>query len=201
MKDDQKNFLLFAVLAALLLFGWPMATQWLFPTANPPVTEVKGGKTEVVANPGADPAADSPAAIRDRKLVLAETPRVQIETPTVRGSINLKGARIDDLVLVKHKETIAKDSPPIRLLSPSGAPEAYFAGFSWRDDGLKPPAGDAVWTASSPILAPGKPVTLKGQNYLLHFALPHFFFHCTTAYALLRHNGVEIGTRDYLGNP
>lgn len=67
MKDDQKNFLLFAVLAALLLFGWPMVTGWLFPTANPPVTEIKGGKTEVVANPGAGPAAaDSPAAVRDR---------------------------------------------------------------------------------------------------------------------------------------
>ena len=124
MKDDQKNFLLFAVLAALLLFGWPLVTERLFPTANPPVTKIEGGKTEVVRNPGADPAADTPAAIRDRKTVLAETPRVAIETPTVRGSINLKGARIDDLVLVTHKETIEPNSDPIRLLSPSGTRDA-----------------------------------------------------------------------------
>ncbi|GAA4028353.1 DUF1993 domain-containing protein [Actimicrobium antarcticum] len=39
----------------------------------------------------------------------------------------------------------------------------------------------------------------KGQPYLLHYALPQFFFHATTAYAILRHNGVEIGKRDFIG--
>ena len=38
-----------------------------------------------------------------------------------------------------------------------------------------------------------------GQAYLLHYGLPQFFFHVTTAYALLRHNGVEVGKRDYMG--
>lgn len=38
-----------------------------------------------------------------------------------------------------------------------------------------------------------------GKDYLLHYALPHFYFHCTTAYAILRHNGVEIGKKDYIG--
>jgi len=38
-----------------------------------------------------------------------------------------------------------------------------------------------------------------GQSYLLNYSLPHFFFHTTTAYAILRHNGVEIGKRDYIG--
>jgi len=46
----------------------------------------------------------------------------------------------------------------------------------------------------------GAPVTFKGQAYLLHFALPNFFFHVTTAYALLRHNGIEIGKRDFIGS-
>lgn len=171
MKDDQKNFLLFAVLAALLLFGWPVATQWLFPTANPPVTQIKGGKTEVVANPGADPAADTPTAIRDRKLVISETPRIAIETPTVRGSINLKGARIDDLVLVKHKETIKPDSDPIRLLSPSGTQDAYFAGFGWSGPGLTAPAPDAVWTASGNKLTPTTPVKLTTGNGTQRFII------------------------------
>ncbi|WP_163481245.1 membrane protein insertase YidC, partial [Escherichia coli] len=74
---------------------------------------------------------DSPAALRDRAVVLAESPRVVIDTPSLKGSINLKGARIDDLVLVKYDETTAKNSPPIHLLSPSGAPGAYFAEFGW----------------------------------------------------------------------
>ncbi|HEY0858100.1 MAG TPA: DUF1993 domain-containing protein [Albitalea sp.] len=42
-------------------------------------------------------------------------------------------------------------------------------------------------------------LTLKGEPYLAHFVLPNFYFHVTTAYALLRHNGVELGKGDYLG--
>lgn len=38
-----------------------------------------------------------------------------------------------------------------------------------------------------------------GQTYLLHYGLPHFFFHTTTAYDILRHNGVEMGKKDYIG--
>lgn len=51
------------------------------------------------------------------------------------------------------------------------------------------------------VLRPGTPKerTLDGQAYLLHYGLPQFFFHVTTAYALLRHNGIEIGKRDYMG--
>jgi uncharacterized protein len=41
--------------------------------------------------------------------------------------------------------------------------------------------------------------TFKGQAYLLHFVLPNFYFHATTAYDILRHNGVELGKRDFLG--
>ena len=45
----------------------------------------------------------------------------------------------------------------------------------------------------------GKPVTIKGQPYLLHFALPNLYFHMSMAYAILRHNGVEVGKRDFVG--
>ena len=44
----------------------------------------------------------------------------------------------------------------------------------------------------------GQPQTFSGRDYLLRFALPNFFFHVTTAYAILRHNGVELGKMDYL---
>jgi YidC/Oxa1 family membrane protein insertase len=164
VKEDQKNFIIFAVIAAALLIAWPMVSSRFFPS-NPPVTKIEGGKTHVVANPGADPAADSPAATRDRSAVLAETPRIQIDTPTIKGSLNLKGARFDDLVLKNYKETIAKNSPPIRLLSPAGAPAAYFGGFGWRGNpGLVVPDANTVWRASSTLLAPGKPVTLEADN-------------------------------------
>jgi len=46
----------------------------------------------------------------------------------------------------------------------------------------------------------GKPMTFKGQAYLIGFALPNFYFHLAIAYAILRHNGVELGKRDFLGS-
>jgi len=51
------------------------------------------------------------------------------------------------------------------------------------------------------ITVGGQPMHFKGLPYLLHFATPNLYFHVTTAYALLRHNGVEIGKRDFMGRP
>ena len=48
-------------------------------------------------------------------------------------------------------------------------------------------------------IGPDKTMTLTGQQFLKHSALPNFFFHCATAYDILRHNGVELGKRDFLG--
>jgi hypothetical protein len=45
----------------------------------------------------------------------------------------------------------------------------------------------------------GNSMTFKGEAYLLHFAMPNFYFHCTTAYAILRHVGLEVGKRDFIG--
>lgn len=55
--------------------------------------------------------------------------------------------------------------------------------------------------AKNIVLRPGTPKerTLSGQAYLAHYGLPQFFFHVTTAYAILRHNGLPIGKRDYMG--
>jgi len=46
---------------------------------------------------------------------------------------------------------------------------------------------------------PDRTVTLKGQQFLNNFAFPNFYFHAAIAHGLLRHNGVEIGKRDFLG--
>jgi hypothetical protein len=46
----------------------------------------------------------------------------------------------------------------------------------------------------------GKTITFEGLPYLLNYVLPNVYFHVTTAYAILRHNGVEIGKKDFLGN-
>jgi hypothetical protein len=62
-------------------------------------------------------------------------------------------------------------------------------------------AGDIDGSEGREIVRPirGEPKKFTGVNYLLQFALPNFFFHATTAYAILRHNGVEIGKADFIG--
>jgi YidC/Oxa1 family membrane protein insertase len=162
--DNQRNLILAIVLSALVLFGWSFLSEKFFPTANPPATKVVDGKSVAVPQPHADPALDSPARIRDRALVLRESPRVKIESPMLAGSINLKGARIDDLVLPTYRETIKEDSPPIRLFSPGGTADAYFAGFGWSGDGVALPGPDTLWAASATTLSPGRPVTLSWTN-------------------------------------
>jgi len=151
-------------LSAIVLIGWTFVAGHFFPTANPPATKIEAGKEKVVPNPAASPAADAPSAIRDRAIVLRESPRVVINTPQLAGSINLKGARIDDLTLTAYRETIAKNSPPIRLLSPGGGPDAYFAGFGWAGDGVALPGPETLWTADAKELTPTSPVTLSWTN-------------------------------------
>ncbi|WCP13956.1 Membrane protein insertase YidC [Sphingobium sp. AntQ-1] len=161
--DDKKNIILAVLLTAAILFGWPYVSHYFFPAANPPATKIEGGKTTPVAAPGTD-TADGPATIRDRAIVLKESPRVPIRTPKLTGSINLRGARIDDIVLPTYRETIDKDSPAVRLYSPSGTQDAYFAGFGWQGEGLKTPNKNTVWTAQGSALTPTSPVTLTWNN-------------------------------------
>ncbi|HLX97875.1 MAG TPA: membrane protein insertase YidC [Roseiarcus sp.] len=113
--------------------------------------------------PGAPQTAGAPATVAE---ALAASPRVAIDAPSVAGSINLKGGLIDDLVLKDYRETIDKNSPLIRLLSPSGPPNAYFTetGFVAAAEGVNIPRRDTLWTADAKTLSAGHPVTLTWDN-------------------------------------
>ena len=123
--NDNKNLILAVVLSVLVLLGWTWASGKFFPTANPPSTKVESGERVPAPPPTAQPSAPAtPKATKTVSAALASAPRVSIRTPSLSGSINLKGAQIDDLLLVDQKETIAPNSPAVRLLSPLGAPGA-----------------------------------------------------------------------------
>ena len=101
----------------------------------------------------------------DRAQALELGPRLQIQTPTLDGSINLVGARFDDLTLLRYRETIEDDSPNIELLQPVGTATPYFARFDWTPvGGLQVPGPDAVWEADVRRLTPEQPATLTWQN-------------------------------------
>jgi hypothetical protein len=78
------------------------------------------------------------------------------------------------------KQRLAKTIDYVKAYKP-----AQFDGADARD--VTFPAG------------PDKSITMKGQQFLTGFSLPNFYFHATTAHGILRHNGVEIGKRDFLG--
>ncbi|HEV7417142.1 MAG TPA: membrane protein insertase YidC, partial [Tianweitania sediminis] len=121
-----------------------------------------GGNLAVPGTDGATP--------QTREQALAATPRVPIETPSVSGSINLRGARLDDLRLKQYRLTVEDDSPLIELLSPSGLPNGYFAelGYSAPAGGNPGPLpnGETQWQVegANAQLTPSTPVTLVYDN-------------------------------------
>jgi uncharacterized protein len=66
--------------------------------------------------------------------------------------------------------------------------------------GLKPAQFEGSAERDVTLTIAGQKFTWKGSVYLNHFALPNFYFHATTTYAILRHNGVEVGKRDFMGS-
>ncbi len=134
------------------------------PGSAPPASgaTASSGAPAGVTPPGASPTA-VPGTVSE---ALAATPRVAIDAPSVAGSINLKGGLIDDLVLKDYRETIDKNSPLIRLLSPSGPPNAYFTetGFVGASEAVNIPRRDTLWTADSKTLTADHPVTLTWDN-------------------------------------
>jgi len=66
---------------------------------------------------------------------------------------------------------------------------------------FKPAQIDGSEDRDISLMLGGQARNFKGENYLVGFALPNFYFHATTAYAILRHNGVELGKGDYMRAP
>jgi len=100
----------------------------------------------------------------NRNDALDSSARILIESEQLKGSIALKGARIDDLTLPGYKETLDEGSKDVALLNPIGTEQAYFVDFNWGINGAKGPDADSVWTADNDVLAAGGEVTLTWDN-------------------------------------
>jgi YidC/Oxa1 family membrane protein insertase len=167
--SNQRNLLLAVVLCGLLLFGWDFAMQRMYPPAPEPrnAAAAPAGDTKKVTRTREGGLTDAAAVAlekRDLATTLASPQRVRIDAPELAGSIDLVGARIDDLTLKSHTQAVDKASGPVRLFSPSGTPAQHFARFGWAGEGVKAPDANTVWQASGGPLAPGKPVTLSWDN-------------------------------------
>ncbi len=104
---------------------------------------------------------------RPRDEVIAESPRIKINTAKLHGSINLKGGRIDDITLAKYKATLDKNSLETVLLSPPTTTDSAFIESGWISDNkdLKAPDSEALWQADgNNVLSENNPVILKWDN-------------------------------------
>ncbi len=157
-QNETRNTLAFVVIAVLLLTAYQFFV--LEPANRKRMAEQKARAVaeKTIAAPG------TPAApkIVSRQEAVAASARIPVDTPTVKGSIRLQGARLDDLYLKGYRETLAKDAPMVELLRPAGAANAFFADIGWQAANIQGLPGDqTVWTLSKgDVLSPGKPVEL-----------------------------------------
>lgn len=156
--------------------GKPAAAQIGSDTPVPSV-----GSTATPAAPGSAPVPSSaqpvgapsiPGALatpkQARAVVLAQNPRYKIDTPSLLGSISLKGGRIDDLVLHKYRVTVDKNSDMVEFFSPSGSEHPLYAEYGWSvapGSKAKVPNHNTLWKAEgSGTLTSSSPVTLVYDN-------------------------------------
>ncbi|MCO5082285.1 MAG: membrane protein insertase YidC [Rhizobiaceae bacterium] len=179
--QNNRNFFITIVLSVLIL------TLWQVFYMNPriekereqarieaerveqqnPGQQAPGQTTTTPAAPGTTVPGTDGATVESRQQALAGSQRIAIDTPSISGSINLKGARIDDVKLKAYRLTVEKDSPNIELLNPSSLPNGFYAeiGYVGGADSGAVPGPDTVWTVEgTPTLTPATPVVLTYTN-------------------------------------
>ncbi|WP_259185736.1 membrane protein insertase YidC [Rhizobium sp. BK176] len=177
--QNNRNYFIAIALSVLIVLGW----QFLY--MNPRIEAQRKAelaqkaqqKTEQVQTPasggagtaqtsGAAPSGQA-AATTSLADALAKNPRVTIDTAALAGSINLVGARLDDLKLKGYHETVDDSSPIITLFSPSETKDGYFAELGYIGDATtgSVPGPSTVWTAPEGAkLTETTPVTLTYTN-------------------------------------
>lgn len=173
---DQKRLFIAIVVSLAILLGFQFLVEPHLPHPKPSVPPITanekpgtaggaetGAKLGLTAQ-GASANAGAPAA--------GPSPTVAIKAPSVDGSISLRGALLDNLVLTDYHETVDPKSPLVRLLEPTTGPKPYYIQYGWAADpgttiGGQPvnlPNSDTLWTPSAQTLSPGHPLTLTWQN-------------------------------------
>jgi YidC/Oxa1 family membrane protein insertase len=178
MMEKNRNYFIAIALSVVIVIAWQFlymnprmeaqqraleAQQALEGKAPQPVAPESPGATVSGSLPGQTQA----EATASREQSLAKSPRIQIDTPALSGSINLAGARFDDLKLREYHETVDDESPTITLFSPADTPDGYFAelGFVQSETSGTVPGPATQWTlASGETLTVDTPVVLTFTN-------------------------------------
>jgi hypothetical protein len=119
--------------------------------------------------------------------MLPFTRQITIACDTAKGAV----ARLAGVDIPKHEDV----EKTLEELKARIAKTVHFVGT------FKPAQLDGSEDKEIVLKLTGREVSFKGMQYLLGYAHPNFYFHVVTAYNILRHNGVELGKRDYIGTP
>jgi YidC/Oxa1 family membrane protein insertase len=170
-SDNNQNYIVAIILSLVVI----IAFQYFFVRPQEEyyrqqqAAKVAQSQATVPAQTQAPVPAKAADTLRPRMDVINDTPRINIVTPELTGSINLKGALIDDLSLVHYHEGLDPASPKITLLSPAGsaAPHnAYYAEFGWLSDtsSVATPTDETQWKAEGGQLSSGHSLKLTWAN-------------------------------------
>ena len=157
--ENQKNLFLAIIISMAIIFGF----QLLVPQPErAPVTEDTNTQDSV----SLDIQSATSAILLDRDQVLEETIRVKFDNSKIKGSINLEGGIIDDLVLEEYRETLDPTSDFITYLNPLGSQDAYYLDTGWvsPDSAIELPNNKSIWKADKSSIGMNDPVKLTWQN-------------------------------------
>ncbi|TPW30151.1 membrane protein insertase YidC [Martelella alba] len=177
--ENNRNYIIAIALSVVIVLGWQVFFM------GPRVEAQRQAQEQAAAEQAAQQPAttdttsgDSNSAssgtatggatgITSTATQTANAPRIPLETPSLEGSINLAGARVDDVKLKDYHVTVDKTSPIVTLFSPANTQDGYFAelGFVQGDNSGKVPGPDTVWTLEKgDKLTPDTPVTISYTN-------------------------------------
>jgi len=206
--DNQRNLILAVVLCAALLLGWDVVMSRLYPEQDviTPVTEV-ASRADTPAERAAIAAAAQGAPMSaagqplDIETALAAEGRVPIRASEIVGSLNPVGARVDDIDLTTHRQTVEKNSGPIRLFAPAGTPVEQYAQFGWVGEGVAVPDASTVWEVEGEALTEATPLTMRwdngaGQMFVLTFSVDDHYM-LTVRQEVTNSGEGAVGLRPY----
>ncbi len=159
-RQEKRNLFIAVLLTTLVMLGWNIFFD------KPKQTEAPAPVASAATQGTAPMAANAPSAPLNRSDAVKSGERITLETPKLSGSINLKGAQFDDLLLKDYREAVKTNSPQVDLLSPQSVEKPYWGQFGWvsADPSLKLPSADTLWKSSNNKLTPSTPVLLSWDN-------------------------------------
>ena len=198
--DNSRNLIFAIVLCAALLFGWDLLISRMYPQPAS-LEQAERVDAPTLRAELEQPVGEPAEPLRDVATTLASEGRVRIDAPEVAGSINPVGGRIDDIVLKTHRQTLDRNSGPIRLFAPAGTNIQQFAQFGWVGEGVATPDAQTRWQVEGDMLTRDSPVRLawangQGQVFRLTFTIDEHYI-ITVEQNVANTSGGSVALRPY----